>query len=859
MIQVKNIFKKYLANENEVLALKDVSINFRNSEFVSILGPSGCGKTTLLNIIGGLDKYTSGDIIINGVSTKDYKDKDWDAYRNHYIGFVFQSYNLINHLSVLENVELALSVAGISKKEKRKKAIKALKEVGLEGQIKKKPNQLSGGQMQRVAIARAIVNEPKIILADEPTGALDSETSVQVMDILKKISSKYLIVMVTHNDKLASEYSTRIINILDGKILGDTDPYNPTEEEINKDKIEFEKKDEKQKEKIKQKKIKTAMSYGTSFMLSLKNLWSKKGKTIIESIAGSIGIIGIALVLAVSSGFTNYINTLQTNTLGGYPLTVGMVAANMNAVMNGGMQEIAGELQKDESEDALGVYDTQAMIESLGHLNLFSDDFLDYLDNYVDEDSKKSEAERDLKGIKYEYNLPLKLLTKQNSNISYVLNDNSTSVFSSSSAILYEIIDEKEWILENYDVVAGDYATKSNEIMLVVDSDNKMDINTIKNLGLPYSFNEETGKYDSIKYTDIVDKSEYVLVLNNAYYNTDYTTKDLTDNSVLQELFDNAEDLNNFDVTNDGLLKIKISGVLKPKENVDTEILSTGLVYLPELRELYNTNSLNSDIVKDSLNTITNNTETGDNAYNIEFPWVYSIDVSEMSMVGGANSLYTFTNTSSMIQYVKSALNMDISYKQAFNMALQAVGVTNTPTAINFYPTSFDAKQNIINMLEDWNKTEIGSKQNILYTDLTEILTQTMGQMIDIISYVLIAFAGISLVVSSSVVERTKEIGVLRSIGARKKDISRIFNSETILVGLFAGLLGVGISWILTFPISSIIKSVAGGAITTNMAILQPLDALWLVIISTVLTAIAGTIPARIASKKDPVKCLRSQ
>lgn len=871
MIQIKNIVKNYLSGDNEVHALKDVSINFRNSEFVSILGPSGCGKTTMLNILGGLDKFTSGDIIINGVSTKDYKDKDWDAYRNHYIGFVFQSYNLISHLSILENVELALSIAGISKKEKRKRALKALKEVGLEDQVKKRPNQLSGGQMQRVAIARAIVNEPKIILADEPTGALDSETSVQVMDILKKISDKYLIVMVTHNEDLAKEYSTRIIRILDGKLIDDSNPYSPTEEEIEKDKIAYEKKDTKEKVRNKKKKIKTAMSYGTAFNLSLKNLWHKKGKTIIESLAGSIGIIGIALVLAVSSGFSNYINTLQANTLGGYPLTIGMVAANMDAVMNGGMSDFADTKQKDESDDSLGVYDTQSMIENLGHLNLFSEEFLEYVNDYVEEDSKKSASNRDLMGIKYDYNLPIKLLTKQSDTISFINNDNSTSVLGSSSAVIYEILDEKDWILENYNLVAGSYASNSNEIMLVIDGDNKMDISVVENLGLPYSINSETGEYNSISYQDIVDKTEYVLVLNNSYYNADFTTKDLSDTTTLEALFSEAKSLDDgFNVESDSLLKIKISGVLKLKDNVDTEILTTGLVYTSSLRELYNENSLNSDIVKIAETSIQNNINngvTGDDAYNITFPWIYTIDVSEMSYVGGS-SAYMFSSTDNMKQYVDSALNMGITYKQAYNMALQGVGVTNTPASISFYPTSFDAKQNIINYISAWNETELGKTQSILYTDLTEILTNTMGQMIDIISYVLIAFASISLVVSSvmigiitysSVVERTKEIGVLRSIGARKKDISRIFNSETILIGFFAGLLGVFISWSLTFPISAIIKSVAGGVITTSMAILEPLDALWLVVISTLLTTIAGTVPARIASKKDPVRCLRSE
>ena len=881
MIQIKNIVKIYLSGENEVKALKDVSINFRNSEFVSILGPSGCGKTTMLNIIGGLDKYTSGDIVINGVSTKEYKDKDWDAYRNHYIGFVFQSYNLISHLTVLENVELALSIAGISKKDKKKKALKALKEVGLEDQVKKKPNQLSGGQMQRVAIARAIVNEPKIILADEPTGALDSETSLQVMDILKKISDKYLIIMVTHNEELAQEYSTRIIKILDGNLIDDSNPYNPSQEEIDKDKVAYEKKDIKEKEKQKTKKIKTSMSYGTAFSLSLKNLWSKKVKTIIESLAGSIGIIGIALVLAVSAGFTNYINHLQANTLGGYPVSVGMVAANMDAVKNGGLEDFSDAMQKDESDNSLGVYDTQAMMEKLGHLNLFSSDFMEYIDDYVEADKEKPAKERDLMAFKYDYNLPLKMLTKQNNKVSCILNNNATSILGNSSAVLYEIIDEKDWILENYDVVAGTYADSADEIMLVVDGDNKLDINVVKNLGLPYTVNSETGKYESILYTDIVDKTEYVLVLNNSYYNSDFTAKNLLDPTVLSELYNGAESIDNFTVAIDSLLKVKISGVLKVKDNVETEILSSGLVYTPALRELYNTNSLNSNIVKRAEDIIANNIDngiTGDLAYNIEFPWTYSVDVSEMSMMGGGTYVFKSTGVYSgsepgvfpqgFVAYTNGALNMNITYKQAYDMALQAVGVTRVPTTINFYPTSFDAKQNIINVISAWNETETGKVQKILYTDLTEMLTNTMGQMIDIISYVLIAFAGISLVVSSimigiitysSVIERTKEIGVLRSIGARKKDISRIFNSETVLVGFFAGLLGVFISWILTFPISAIIKSVAGGAVTTNLAMLEFGDAAWLVVISTILTTIAGTVPARIASKKDPVKCLRSE
>lgn len=884
MIQIKNIVKNYLSGDNQVNALKDVSINFRNNEFVSILGPSGCGKTTLLNIIGGLDKYTSGDIVINGVSTKEYKDKDWDAYRNHYIGFIFQSYNLINHLNILENVELALSIAGISKSEKRKKAIKALKEVGLENQMKKRPNQLSGGQMQRVAIARAIVNEPKIILADEPTGALDSETSVQVMDLLKKISSKYLIIMVTHNESLARNYSTRIINILDGELKGDTDPYNPSEEEITTDSSETLKSISKENERKKKKKLKSAMGYGTAFNLSLKNLWSKRGKTLIESLAGSIGIIGIALVLAVSTGFTNYINTLQTNTLGGYPLTISTIAIDYDTMMGGGMSGFSNS-ETVESDDSFGIYNVQNAITNIGHFNFLDTNFVNYVDNYYQNDLKKTPDKRDIKAIQYNYGLDLKLLTKQKNMVTVVNNGNSSSAFSgTSNNLVYEILDNKSWVLENYELI-GDYASNPNELMLVIGKENKFDISKVINLGLPFTSEvDENGNrvYNNTSYQDVLDKCEYTLIFNDSYYSGEnFEPIDLSKNtsSEITELFNNAKDLSNFNALSDSLLKLKITGILKAKENSDMEILKSGLVYTSSLRDLYLTNAKNSKIVKHAENLIQENInagKTGDEAYNIHFPWTYAIEVSELTQFGYPK--FSFTSTGSytngekeeegMVDYVKSKMKKDISYKSAYDIALQAVGASSTPFAIYFYPTSFDAKQSIIDYIGSWNSSDNGAGNKILYSDATEILTSTMGQMIDIISYVLIAFAGISLVVSSvmigiitytSVIERTKEIGVLRSIGARKKDISRIFNSETILIGLFAGILGVTLSWILTFPVSAIIKSIAGGAITTSMAILKFSDAMILVVISTILTTIAGTIPAYIASKKDPVICLRSE
>lgn len=883
MIQIKKIVKNYLSGDNVVHALQNVSLNFRNSEFVSILGPSGCGKTTLLNIIGGLDKYTSGDIVINGTSTKEYKDKDWDKYRNHYIGFVFQSYNLISHLSVLENVELALSIAGLSKHEKRQRAIEALKEVGLENQLKKKPNQLSGGQMQRVAIARAIVNKPKIILADEPTGALDSETSTQVMEILKKISKDYLIIMVTHNENLAQKYSTRIISVLDGRVVGDTNPYKPTKKEINEDIKLNQEQSTKENKKQKVKKQKNAMSFWTAFKLSLKNLWSKKGKTIMESFAGSIGIIGIALVLAVSAGFTNYINNMQSNTLGGYPLAVSMIAVNYDAIMGGGMSNLTGEANKND--DALSVYDPLESMGAMGHLNLFTDDFIAYMEDYAQNDSKKPENMQALNGFSFDYGIQMPILAQSSINgnniVIKVNNDVSASAISgASSSSFYEIIDNKDWILNNYDLI-GNYAQSPNEVMLVIGKDNKMALSVAQNFGLPTkSITDENDKkvYLDIEYSDIIEKVNYALIFNNAYYNKNgakFETIPLPNgkteftNPTITQIYNSATDYENYDINSTKALKLKVSGILKAKENAEIEVLSEGVVYTKALRQLYHENSKNSEIVKHVEQQIAANKliANNDSAYNLELPWVYNISVSELEMLGNGLK-FQYSKVEDMVQYIKAVLNRDITYEQAYKMALQEVGVCETPFAVYFYPTSFDAKQDIINYINAWNKTEQGKQNKIIYTDATEMLTGTLGAIIDMVSYVLIAFAAISLIVSSvmigiitysSVVERTKEIGILRSIGARKKDISRIFNNETILIGFFAGTLGVIVSFILTFPISSIIKAVAGGTITTSMAILEPIPAIILILISTLLTAIAGTVPARMASKKDPVLCLRSE
>ena len=853
MIQIKNITKNYLSGENEVHALKNVSINFRNNEFVSILGPSGCGKTTMLNIIGGLDKYTSGDIVINGVSTKQYKDRDWDAYRNHYIGFIFQSYNLISHLSILENVELALSIAGISKTEKRKRAIKALKEVGLENQIKKRPNQLSGGQMQRVAIARAIVNEPKIILADEPTGALDSETSVQVMDLLKKISSKYLIIMVTHNEDLAKAYSTRIINILDGEVQGDSNPYNPDEKEISDDAITIHKSLDKENAKKKKNKIKSAMSYGTAFNLSLKNLWSKRGKTFIESLAGSIGIIGIALVLAVSTGMNNYIAKVQSDALGNYPITISAISVDMNKFSS---FEKDKENPEDVDDDVLIPYNPTAQYITYGHYNNLTSGFVDKVKEF--EKKESSSKNPSINMIDYNYYVPVKMLVKDDAgDIKFVQRKNNTSILTGDvSSAIYPMNKNLDFVMEQYDLIYGSLPKTnsvelySREMLLVIGEGNKISEKTLTDIGLKPNKNS-LGEYENISFEDICNK-EYKVLFNDDYYHanssefdsiTAFDKLDVNNQSQLATAYENAE------------VTLKISGVVRGKKDATSEILSPGLAYMANFEEYYSQDCRNSEIsrkqldVKDTLSFFDN----------------YVLSVSELATILPTEG---FVNVAQINYFLNTQYGYTLSDDDAFDVAMQQIGISSIPVSIKFYPKNFDAKDRIIAMIDEYNFTVDTEAEKIIYSDTTGFLTTTLGSLVNIVSYVLIAFAGISLVVSSvmigiitytSVIERTKEIGVLRSIGARKKDISRIFNSETILIGLLAGLLGVTLSWILTIPLSAIIKAIAGGTITTKMATLKFSHAAILVAVSTILTTIAGTIPARIASKKDPVICLRSE
>ena len=836
MIRLENINKTYLAGDTKVQALSNISINFREKEFVSILGPSGCGKTTLLNILGGLDRYDSGDICVNNNSTKNFKDKDWDAYRNHYIGFVFQSYNLIPHLSVVENVELALSIGGTGKKEKREKALKALEQVGLKEQAKKRPNQLSGGQMQRVAIARALVNDPEIILADEPTGALDSETSVQVMDILKQISKNHLVIMVTHNKELAEKYSTRIINLLDGKMLNDTKPFNPKKKEEGASTS---------------KKPKSAMSMLTAFALSFKNLFTKKAKTLLISFAGSIGIIGIALVLAVSTGMTNYVNNMQSEALGNYPITISAVSVDMEK-----FGSFSFEKDEETDEEVVVPYEQFSQYMTYGHYNNFTPEFIQHIQDFEEQD--KQNGNELLNVVEYSYYTPIKMLTKNEQGaVQMVKRINATSILSGgSSSPIYPMVNNVDFVMNQYDLIYGEMPqiysgeSYSREMLLVVDSGNKVQANLLMALGITPS-REMGGDYANISFKDICEK-EYKLMLNDDYYTPD------------SNVFEDITKFNKLDITNqEELLQkynslsttLKISGVIRLKEDAAAEILTSGLVYMPSLEEYYSNNCKQSLIARKQL-AVKESGEFFDN---------YVLSIAELSSLLPTEG---YANVEQINGFLQGQYGYTIAESEAFELGIQQIGISSIPVCIRLYPKNFEAKDKIIQTVKDYNQTVDNENAEIVYSDTTGFLTSTLGQMVDIISYVLIAFAGISLVVSSimigiitytSVIERTKEIGVLRSIGARKKDISRVFNMETFIIGLSAGLIGVLVTFVLTIPISALFKAIGGGAITTSLAVLKVDHAILLVLISVALTLVAGLFPAKIASKKDPVKALRTE
>lgn len=867
MLKLKNINKTYVSGDEKVEALKGINIEFRKSEFVSILGQSGCGKTTLLNIIGGLDRYTSGDLIINGKSTKDFKDRDWDAYRNYSVGFVFQSYNLIGHQTVLSNVELALTISGVSRKERKQRAIKALEEVGLKEQIHKRPNQLSGGQMQRVAIARALVNNPDIILADEPTGALDTKTSVQVMEILKKISKDKLIIMVTHNPELAEKYSSRIIKILDGKITDDSDPIEHQKEEKKKD----------------TKKRRTSMKFLTALRLSLNNLMTKKGRTILTSFAGSIGIIGIALILAISTGVQNYINKVEEDTLSSYPITIEESTVDMSSLMQSMSDENTDNAENKEEEKVYSADIMNDMITTLS--NKKQSNNLKELKKYLDDGD--NEITKNSNSIKYGYDLNINLYRANTDNEivrvnpSTVMNafgmgdmieaqNNSamSSVFGSSmmtnTDICFEMLDNQQLLESQYDLVKGNWPKQYNEVVLVLKEDGRIDDYTLYSLGLKDQSElkdkwkavengeklDENQKSTSYSYDDLLNL-QFKLLLNSDYYqkqNGLWVNKEDDDN-YLKEKINNAE-------------TVKVVGIIKQNEQsaVSTSVTS-GIGYTKQLKEYVVEKSNDAQIVKEQKENKDVNVFSG-----LKFPTDEDTSSTENLTTEQRMAMSKLSSEEITKMMEAYSANKDARYEKN----LQKLGAVDidTPTSISIYPKDFESKDKISSAIEEYNQKQRndGKEENtISYTDIVGTMMKSVSQIINTISYVLIAFVAISLIVSSimigiityiSVLERTKEIGILRAIGASKKDISRVFNAETLIIGLISGLIGIGITVLLTLPINSMIYAVTGVKVVTAV----PFKAgVVLVLISMFLTIIAGLIPAKIASKKDPVIALRTE
>ncbi len=867
MLQLKNITKNYLSGDNEVQALKGIDIEFRESEFVSILGQSGCGKTTLLNIIGGLDRYTSGDLIINGKSTKEFKDKDWDTYRNHSVGFVFQSYNLIPHQTVLANVELALTISGVGKAERRKRAIEALQKVGLGDQINKKPNQMSGGQMQRVAIARALVNDPDILLADEPTGALDSKTSVQVMEILKEISKDRLIIMVTHNPELAEKYSSRIVKLLDGKIIDDSNPYKSSEEDVKKAK---DKKD---------KSGKASMKFTTAVRLSLNNLMTKKGRTFLTSFAGSIGIIGIALILSLSHGMQSYINKVEEDTLSSYPLTIQEASIDVTSML----EAMMGNGEKEEHNDNK-IYSRPIVNNILETVSTkLQTNNLEEFKKYLE--SGDTDIKNYINAIQYEYNLNLNIYkqnedkTYQQVNPSVVFDElgfgemmesrQSTSSMMSSSMTMTqtdvwtEMLDNQNLLQSQYDVLAGNWPTKYNEVVLIVDENNEVSDYTLYSLGIKdiRELNEsmekiknkekvEVGESESYSYDDLLNYKFKILLNTDYYKKSGNAWQDMSnDDEYMKNVVDNAEE-------------ITIVGIIKPNEETVSSSGAGMIGYTKELKE-YVINKINeTEIVKEQKENPNINVFTG-----IEFPENQnsSFDYSQLT-----DEQRMYMATLSEAELAELMKNYAENSTATYDSNLSTLGVVdlNKPSTINIYPKDFESKDMITTRISEYNdkQTNDGKEENVItYTDIVGVIMSSVSTIINVISYVLIAFVGISLVVSSimigiityiSVLERTKEIGILRSIGASKKDVSRVFNAETLIIGLVAGLIGIVVTLLLNIPINMIIKSIVG---ISNISKLPTVGAIILVVISVGLTMIAGLIPARFAAKRDPVEALRTE
>lgn len=764
MLKLKNIKKDYKTGDFVQHALKGVDLTFRENEFVAVLGPSGSGKTTLLNIIGGLDRYDSGDLIIDGKSTKKFKDKDWDAYRNHAIGFVFQSYNLIGHISVLENVEMGMTLSGVSSAERRKKALSLLEKVGLKEHAHKRPNQLSGGQMQRVAIARALANDPKIILADEPTGALDSKTSTQIMDLIKEISKDKLVIMVTHNAELAESYATRIVKMKDGELLSDSKPYDSDESKGNLN--------------IK----KTAMSFWTALKLSFGNIRTKKGRTILTAFASSIGIIGIALILSLSNGFNIEVENFEQDSLSQSPIIITNQTVQMDEDT---LNELRGDNSTVEYPSDKEVYAQNNIADTIIHSNKITSDYIDYLDKLNKDD---------ISGISYVKGTSINIVSKNGDDYSFVQPSSSSMMSSTSSFEQLPSSNGDDGIIENnYDVLAGEVNEDEVGLVLFVNSRNQISSDILKQLGF-----DEHASFD-----DIINK-ELKVILNDDYYIK--VGNNFMVQTDLEKLYDSEDSIT-----------VKITAILRGKEDKELIATNTGLYYTEALGKKVISSNDNSEIVK-----------------------------------------------------VQREADYNVLTRQSFDdtmtkdMILGYLGADVVPTAIYIYPKDFETKDEVTSYLDKYNEGK--SEEDVIqYTDMAEMISTLSGNIMDAITIVLIAFSSISLVVSSimigiityiSVLERTKEIGILRAIGARKKDITRVFNAETFIIGIFSGVLGIAIAYLLTIPTNMIIENLSGLA---NVAKLNPVHALILIIISMALTIIGGAIPANMASRKDPVEALRTE
>lgn len=908
MLQLREIVKDYVTGDTVVHALKGVSINFRANEFVSILGQSGCGKTTMLNIVGGLDQYTSGDLVIKGKSTKEYKDRDWDSYRNHSIGFVFQSYNLIMHQTVLQNVELALTLSGVSKSERRRRAKEVLEKVGLGNQLNKKPNQMSGGQMQRVAIARALINDPEILLADEPTGALDTETSVQIMDLLKEIANDRLVIMVTHNPELAEKYSTRIIKLLDGEVTDDSDPY--TDEEAAKENRIYEEQAAKVSAKEAKKTAKlNRMSYGTALGLSFKNLLTKKGRTILTAFAGSIGIIGIALILSLSDGFRNYIKNVEEDTLSTYPLTITDESVDMTSMMSTMMGKapdsgVDHDLDKIYSNNFIGDY-MNTMLGEVKINDMIS--FKDYIEN-----GEGHEMYDYASDIMYTYGITINAYKSDMSEELYRVNP--STVFDSigfgtmtemsnlgmtavdTTSVWSEMLANRELLMSQYDLVAGEWPSSYDEVVLVVTDRNEITDYELYALGIrdvaelqemmAAALKGESKTFDNTSYTyDELLGLTFKVIPSSSYYKYD------SEAGCYVDMRDDDEFVKE-QIEKDGVT-IKVTGIIRANEEATVHSITTPIAYTHDLVEYLMEAARNSEIGKKQLEDENINVFTGyEFGADIDAEAMKEAEEASQAMMeqmGIADlsdeelAQYMSTMSPEQLQVMIEAMTAqgegggmmsisdlksaeDATYEE--NLIDIGIAYDNDPKNISIYPKDFESKEKIIDIIDKYNdaaKAAGEDEKEITYQDMVGTMMSSISTIINAISYVLMAFVAISLVVSSimigiityiSVLERTKEIGVLRSIGASKKDISRVFNAETIIIGFVAGIIGIGVTVILNVPINMIINHVAG---LKHIAKLPWLGAIILVLISVVLTTIGGLIPSKYAAKRDPVEALRSE